>query len=246
MIDGQLDAEFPLVVFQTGSGTQSNMNANEVIANRANQLAARRLGAKRPVHPNDHVNMGQSSNDAFPAVMHIAAVEVADGAPVPAGARAAATLAAKARAFDDVIMIGRTHLQDATPIALGQVIDGWVAQIDAGVEAIQSARAGLLELALGGTAVGTGLNAHPQFGARAAAHVAALTGHAFRPPRNLVARPRRPRGDGRGQRRAAPARRSADEDGQRRAALRVGPARRHRRAPHSRRTSPARRSCRAR
>ena len=187
VIEGQLDAEFPLVVFQTGSGTQSNMNANEVIANRANQLAGSPLGAKRPVHPNDHVNMGQSSNDAFPAVMHIAAVEVLTARLLPPVLALRGTLAAKARAFDDVILIGRTHLQDATPIALGQVIDGWVAQIDAGIEAVQAARAGLLELALGATAVGTGLNAHPEFGARAAAQVAALTGHAFRPPRNLVA-----------------------------------------------------------
>jgi fumarate hydratase class II len=186
VIEGGLDAEFPLVVFQTGSGTQSNMNANEVIANRANQAAGSPLGAKRPVHPNDHVNMGQSSNDAFPAVMHIAAVDVLSARLLPAVEALRATLAAKARAFDDVVMIGRTHLQDATPITLGQVTDGWVAQIDAGIDAVRLARDGALELALGATAVGTGLNAHPEFGARAAAHVAALTGQPFRPPRNLV------------------------------------------------------------
>jgi len=187
VIEGHLDAEFPLVVFQTGSGTQSNMNANEVIANRANQAVGAPLGAKRPVHPNDHVNLGQSSNDAFPAVMHIATVEVLAGRLLPAARALRETLVHKARAFDDVVMIGRTHLQDATPIALGQVIDGWVAQIDAGLDAVMQAREGLLELALGATAVGTGLNAHPKFGERAAARVAALTGHAFRPPRNLVA-----------------------------------------------------------
>jgi fumarate hydratase class II len=187
VIGGEVDAEFPLVVFQTGSGTQSNMNANEVIANLANLAAGTPLGGKRPVHPNDHVNMGQSSNDAFPAVMHIASVEVLVHRLLPAVEALRATLVSKARAFDDVVMIGRTHLQDATPIALGQVIDGWVAQIDAGLDAVRGALDGLMELALGATAVGTGLNAHPRFGARAAAHVAELTGLAFRPPRNLVA-----------------------------------------------------------
>ena len=187
VIDGEVDAEFPLVVFQTGSGTQSNMNANEVIANLANLAAGAPLGGKRPVHPNDHVNKGQSSNDAFPAVMHIASVEVLVHRLLPAVDVLRATLVSKAHAFDDVVMIGRTHLQDATPITLGQVIDGWVAQIDAGLVAVRDALDGLMELALGATAVGTGLNAHPQFGARAAAHIAALTGQPFRPPRNLVA-----------------------------------------------------------
>jgi fumarate hydratase class II len=187
VIESRLDSEFPLVVFQTGSGTQSNMNANEVIANRANQAAGSPLGAKRPVHPNDHVNLGQSSNDAFPAVMHIATADVLTARLMPAVEALRGTLSAKARAFDDVVMIGRTHLQDATPITLGQVIDGWVAQIDAGIDAVRAARDGVFELALGATAVGTGLNAHPQFGARAAAHVAVLTGQPFGPPRNLVA-----------------------------------------------------------
>ncbi|HTM34378.1 MAG TPA: class II fumarate hydratase [Vicinamibacterales bacterium] len=187
VIAGEVDGEFPLVVFQTGSGTQSNMNANEVVANLANQEAGSPLGTKRPVHPNDHVNMGQSSNDAFPAVMHIASVEVLVDRLLPAVQALRGTLLAKARAFDDVIMIGRTHLQDATPIALGQVVDGWVAQIDAGERAVRHALDGLMELALGATAVGTGLNAHPRFGERAAVHVAALTGQRFRPPRNLVA-----------------------------------------------------------
>jgi fumarate hydratase, class II len=184
---GVHDAEFPLVVFQTGSGTQTNMNANEVIANRANLLAGSALGAKRPVHPNDHVNMGQSSNDVFPAVMHIAAAEAITQRLVPAVTRLRDTLVAKARAYDDVVMIGRTHLQDATPITLGQVIDGWVAQIDGGCAAVLHAREGLCEIPLGGTAVGTGLNAHPQFGTRATARVAEFTGLPFRPAANAVA-----------------------------------------------------------
>ena len=187
VIAGTLDDEFPLVVFQTGSGTQSNMNANEVIANRANQLAGQPPGTKRPVHPNDHVNMGQSSNDAFPAVMHVAAAEEITRRLAPAVSALHATLTAKARAFDDVVMIGRTHLQDATPITLGQVIDGWVAQIDAAWSAVVHAREGLYEIPLGGTAVGTGLNAHPEFGARATAHLRDLTSLPFRPAANLVA-----------------------------------------------------------
>jgi fumarate hydratase class II len=187
VIGGGVDEEFPLVVFQTGSGTQSNMNANEVIANLANRAAGSPLGSKRPVHPNDHVNRGQSSNDAFPAVMHIAAADVVASRLLPAVLALRGTLESKARAFDDVVMIGRTHLQDATPIMLGQVIDGWVAQIDAGLHAVRGAIDGLMELALGATAVGTGLNTHPRFGERVAAHVAALTGQPFRPPRNLVA-----------------------------------------------------------
>jgi fumarate hydratase class II len=130
VIDGTLDGEFPLVVFQTGSGTQSNMNANEVIANRANQLAGGKLGSKKPVHPNDDVNRGQSSNDAFPTVMHIATVEQLDNVLIPAVGLLRDTLAAKSAAFADVVMIGRTHLQDATPVTLGQIISGWVAQLD--------------------------------------------------------------------------------------------------------------------
>ncbi|HSQ82788.1 MAG TPA: lyase family protein, partial [Casimicrobiaceae bacterium] len=163
VIDGSLDAEFPLVVFQTGSGTQSNMNANEVIANRAIQLAGGVVGSKKPIHPNDDVNRGQSSNDTFPAVMHIAAVDEVDHRLLPALERLRATLDAKAQALAGVVMIGRTHLQDATPVTLGQVISGWVAQLDDARMAIGYARAGLMPLALGGTAVGTGLNAHPRF-----------------------------------------------------------------------------------
>ena len=179
VIDGKLDGEFPLVVFQTGSGTQSNMNANEVIANRAIQLAGGVLGSKTPIHPNDDVNRGQSSNDTFPAVMHIAAVMELDRRLLPALERLRATLDAKAQAFADIVMIGRTHLMDATPITLGQVISGWVAQLDDARAAIAFAREGLLPLALGGTAVGTGLNAHPRFGDVVAATIARETGVPF-------------------------------------------------------------------
>jgi len=179
VIDGDLDAEFPLVVFQTGSGTQTNMNANEVIANRAIQLAGGIVGSKSPIHPNDDVNHSQSSNDTFPTAMHIAAVEQIEHRLLPAVAQLRATLHAKALAFAGVVMIGRTHLQDATPVTLGQVIGGWVAQIDGAVRSIRAELPGLLELAIGGTAVGTGLNAHPQFGDRTAHHIAAETGFAF-------------------------------------------------------------------
>jgi len=179
VIDGQWDDEFPLVVFQTGSGTQSNMNANEVIANRAIQLAGGVVGSKKPVHPNDDVNRGQSSNDTFPAVMHIATVDELDRHLLPALERLRTTLDAKAQAFADVVMIGRTHLMDATPVTLGQIISGWVAQLDDAREALLFARQGLLPLALGGTAVGTGLNAHPEFGERVALAIDRETGVRF-------------------------------------------------------------------
>jgi fumarate hydratase class II len=187
VIDGRLDAEFPLVVFQTGSGTQSNMNANEVIANRAIQLAGGVVGAKKPIHPNDDVNRGQSSNDTFPAVMHIAAVDLIDSKLLPALRALRDTLDAKARAFADIVMIGRTHLMDATPVTLGQVISGWVAQLDDAREVIESARDRLYPLALGGTAVGTGLNAHPRFGDEVAAAIARETGKPFVAARNKFA-----------------------------------------------------------
>ena len=176
VVDGRLDDEFPLVVFQTGSGTQSNMNANEVIANRAIQLAGGVVGSKKPIHPNDDVNRGQSSNDTFPAVMHIATVDVLDRRLLPALERLRTTLGAKADAFADVVMIGRTHLMDATPITLGQIISGWVAQLDDARAAIVFAREQLMPLALGGTAVGTGLNAHERFGDTVAAVIARETG----------------------------------------------------------------------
>ena len=177
--EGKLDAQFPLVVFQTGSGTQTNMNANEVIANRANQRLGRPLGAKSPVHPNDHVNRSQSSNDTFPTAMHIAVV--AEGRRMaPALASLRATLGAKSDAFADVVKTGRTHLQDATPITLGQEISGWVAQLAFAQATLATAMQGLYDLAIGGTAVGTGLNAPPAFGEICARHIAALTDEPFR------------------------------------------------------------------
>ncbi len=179
VIDGKWDSEFPLVVFQTGSGTQSNMNANEVIANRAIQLAGGIVGSKRPIHPNDDVNRCQSSNDAFPTVMHIAVVEQIERMLLPALEALLKTLAAKSRAFLDVVMLGRTHLQDATPVTLGQVISGWMAQLDQAMAAIRRTLPDLYELAIGGTAVGTGINAHPRFGETAAARIAAETGQPF-------------------------------------------------------------------
>ncbi len=187
VIAGALDAEFPLVVFQTGSGTQSNMNANEVIANRANQLAGRPLGSHAPVHPNDHVNRGQSSNDGFPVVMHVATTEQLVHRLVPAVTALRDTLSDKATAFDPIVMVGRTHLQDAVPISLGAVVRGWVAQIDDTLAGVTAALPGLHALALGATAVGTGLNAHPKFGATAARHLAAMTGQPFHETRNHVA-----------------------------------------------------------
>ncbi len=179
VIDGKWDHEFPLVVFQTGSGTQSNMNANEVIANRAIQIAGGVLGSKTPINPNDDVNRGQSSNDTFPTAMYIAAVEEISNTLLPAIEVLRATLDAKAKEFADVIMIGRTHLQDATPVSLGQAISGWVAQLAEAARAIKESIPWLLELAIGGTAVGTGLNAHPKFGETAARHIAEATGQPF-------------------------------------------------------------------
>jgi fumarate hydratase class II len=179
VIIGKWDAEFPLVVFQTGSGTQSNMNANEVIGNRAIQLAGGVVGSKKPINPNDDVNHSQSSNDTFPAVMHIAAVEVIENRLLPAVVRLAAVFREKELAFNDVVMTGRTHLQDATPITLGQVISGWHAQLQAAIAGIRNTLPGLYELAIGGTAVGTGLNAHPNFGATVAEFVAMETEKPF-------------------------------------------------------------------
>ncbi len=186
VIRGDLDDHFPLVVFQTGSGTQSNMNANEVISNRAIELAGGVLGSKTPVHPNDHVNRGQSSNDTFPTAMHIAVVSELQ-AMYPKVRRLRDTLDAKAKEFDDVVMVGRTHLQDATPIRLGQVFSGWVAQIDFALDGIAYADSRARELAIGGTAVGTGLNAHPDFGPLAAEKISEETGIAFTQAANLFA-----------------------------------------------------------
>ncbi len=180
VIDGRLDDEFPLVVFQTGSGTQTNMNANEVIAGRANELAGSGRGGKSPIHPNDDVNLSQSSNDAFPTVMHLATVEELEGKVIPAVEGLRDTLRAKSAAYADVVMLGRTHLQDATPVTLGQVIGGWAAQLDGALDGIRAALPALYELALGGTAVGTGLNADPRFGDLAAMELAEETGRPFR------------------------------------------------------------------
>jgi fumarate hydratase class II len=187
VIAGRWDEEFPLVVFQTGSGTQSNMNANEVVANRAIQLAGGTPGDKARIHPNDDVNMSQSSNDVFPAVMHIATVEQLEDVLVPAVRALRDTLDGKARAYRDVVMIGRTHLQDATPLTLGQAISGWVAQLDDALEAVRWAARGLAGLALGGTAVGTGLNAHPRFGETVARKIAEATGKRFESAPNKFA-----------------------------------------------------------
>ncbi len=179
VIEGKLDDDFPLVVWQTGSGTQTNMNANEVIANRANELLGGQRGAKRPVHPNDDVNKSQSSNDAFPTAMHIAAVEQMRGRLFPAVRRLRDALEEKAQAFATIVKIGRTHLQDAVPLTLGQEVSGWVSQLDHGLRHLEAAMPHLHELAIGGTAVGTGLNTHPEFAGRAAQAIAALTGQPF-------------------------------------------------------------------
>jgi fumarate hydratase class II len=179
VIAGQLNDHFPLVVFQTGSGTQSNMNSNEVISNRAIELAGGEMGTKKPVHPNDHVNRGQSSNDTFPTAMHIAVVEELHRHLYPMVQKLRDTLAAKAAEYADLVKVGRTHLQDATPITLGQEIGGWVAQLDYCLAEVRHAEQGLYELAIGGTAVGTGLNAHPQFGDLAAKYFAEETGFPF-------------------------------------------------------------------
>ena len=186
VIDGKLDDHFPLVVFQTGSGTQSNMNANEVISNRAIELAGGVMGSKTPVHPNDHVNRGQSSNDTFPTAMHIAVVQELQ-AMYPRVEQLRNTLDAKSKEYADVVMVGRTHLQDATPITLGQVISGWVAQIDFALDGIRYADSRARELAIGGTAVGTGLNAHPAFGKLAAKKISEETGIEFKQADNLFA-----------------------------------------------------------
>jgi fumarate hydratase class II len=175
VIDNRLDAHFPLVVWQTGSGTQSNMNVNEVIANRASELLGGTLGSKRPVHPNDHVNLGQSSNDVFPTAMHIAAAEEIAYRLNPSLARLYQALKDKAEAFQDILKIGRTHLQDATPLTLGQEFGGYAAQIDHGIERVKLSLYGLYELAQGGTAVGTGLNTHPRFAELFAAKIAQMT-----------------------------------------------------------------------
>ncbi|SED00949.1 fumarase, class II [Rhizobiales bacterium GAS188] len=175
VIAGRHDGEFPLVVWQTGSGTQTNMNVNEVIANRANELLGAPLGAKKPVHPNDHVNLGQSSNDSFPTAMNIAGATEIAATLLPGLQHLHAALLTKQRAFADIVKIGRTHLQDATPVTLGQEFSGYAAQLELGIAHIRQGLAALYPLAQGGTAVGTGLNTHPQFAERFAAGIAAET-----------------------------------------------------------------------
>src|SRR5262245_16638454 len=175
VIAGKLDDHFPLRIWQTGSGTQTNMNVNEVISNRAIKMSGGTMGSKKPVHPNDDVNMSQSSNDTFPTAMHIAAAEEIVHRLVPSVTALRDTLAQKAKEFADIVKIGRTHLMDAVPLTLGQEFTGYVAQIDYGLKAIQATLPMLHELALGGTAVGTGLNAHKDFAVKVAAKIAELT-----------------------------------------------------------------------
>ena len=179
VIDDQWDDEFPLVVFQTGSGTQTNMNANEVIANRAIELAGGVVGSKKPIHPNDDVNHSQSSNDTFPTAMHIATVEAIEQKLFPAVRGLRQALDEKSKQYSDVVMVGRTHLQDATPLTLGQVISGWVAQLDEAIDGVRQTLPCIYSLAIGGTAVGTGLNADPRFGETAARWIAEETGQPF-------------------------------------------------------------------
>src|SRR5437660_9850877 len=179
VIAGKHDAEFPLAIWQTGSGTQTNMNMNEVLANRASEILGGPRGEGRLVHPNDDVNKGQSSNDVFPTAMHVAAVPAIVDQLIPSLRLLRDTLARKSEEFRGIVKIGRTHLQDATPLTLGQEISGWVAQLDYGIRHVESALPHLRELALGGTAVGTGLNAHPEFADRVAKELSRLTGHPF-------------------------------------------------------------------
>jgi fumarate hydratase, class II len=187
VIDGKLDAHFPLRIWQTGSGTQTNMNANEVISNRAIEIAGGVMGSKKPIHPNDDVNMSQSSNDTFPTAMHIAAASSVVQELIPSVARLRDALDAKAKKFAGIVKIGRTHLMDATPLTVGQEMSGWVSLLDRDISRIREALWGLYDLAIGGTAVGTGLNAHPEFAERAAKKISELTGLPFRSHPNKFA-----------------------------------------------------------
>jgi fumarate hydratase, class II len=187
VIAGKLDDQFPLRIWQTGSGTQTNMNANEVISNRAIELAGGVLGSKDPIHPNDHVNMSQSSNDTFPAAMHIAAAERVKNALIPAVRRMHHAVEAKAKEFADVVKIGRTHLMDATPLTVGQEMGGWASLLERDIVRLEQTLDGIYDLAIGGTAVGTGLNAHPEFAERAAKKIAELTHLPFRSHGNKFA-----------------------------------------------------------
>lgn len=187
VISGQLDAEFPLYVWQTGSGTQSNMNVNEVVSNRCIQLVGGKLGSQTPIHPNDHVNMGQSSNDTFPTAMHIAAYVMTVDRTIPALKRLQKELEKKSRQWNSVVKIGRTHLEDATPLTVGQEWSGYAAALGDSIAEVEHAVSGLLHLAMGGTAVGTGLNSPVGFGDEVAKNIASLTGHAFRTAENKFA-----------------------------------------------------------
>src|SRR5215471_10088579 len=173
--EGKLDEHFPLDIFQTGSGTSTNTNANEVIANRSALLASKPIGSHDPVHPNDHVNMGQSSNDVIPAAIHISAAEELKNRLIPALEKLQGVLEAKAKEFWDIIKIGRTHLMDATPVRLGQEFSGYVQQVSYGIQRVEGVLPRLYELALGGTAVGTGLNTHPEYAERVAHEISRLT-----------------------------------------------------------------------
>jgi fumarate hydratase class II len=187
VISGKLNDQFPLRIWQTGSGTQTNMNVNEVIANRAIELAGGKMGSKKPVHPNDDVNMSQSSNDTFPTAMHIAAAERVKHALIPAIQSVHDAIAAKAKEFGDIVKIGRTHLQDAVPLTMGQEFGGWASLLQRDIKRLEQVLDGLYDLAIGGTAVGTGLNAHPEFAERAARKIAELTGLPFRSHPNKFA-----------------------------------------------------------
>jgi fumarate hydratase class II len=187
VVSGRLNDQFPLRIWQTGSGTQTNMNVNEVISNRAIELAGGEMGSKKPIHPNDHVNMSQSSNDTFPAAMHIAAAQRVARALIPAIESVRDAIVAKAKEFNDVVKIGRTHLQDAVPLTIGQEFGGWAALLDRDITRLKQVLEGLYDLAIGGTAVGTGLNTHPEFAERAARKVSELTGLPFRSHPNKFA-----------------------------------------------------------
>ena len=187
VIEGKLNDQFPLRIWQTGSGTQTNMNVNEVISNRAIEIAGGVLGSKKPIHPNDDVNMSQSSNDTFPAAMHIAAADRVQRALIPAIQTVHDAIAAKAKEFDSIVKIGRTHLQDAVPLTVGQEFSGWASLLERDIQRLEMALQGLFDLAIGGTAVGTGLNAHPEFAERAAKKIAELTGLPFRSHPNKFA-----------------------------------------------------------
>ncbi|MFX0210966.1 MAG: lyase family protein, partial [Candidatus Hodarchaeota archaeon] len=184
VIDGKFDEEFPLVIWQTGSGTQTNMNANEVISNRAIELDGGEIGSKHPIHPNDHVNLSQSSNDVIPTAMHISAVEQIIEKLLPSLTHLKTILEEKEEDFKDIIKTGRTHLMDATPITLGQEFSGYVTQITNNISRIRNTLSHLYELALGGTAVGTGLNSPPEFAERVAKRIVEITNHPFRTGRN--------------------------------------------------------------